>query len=243
MDTTLDGLLNRRVMLEQPTFGYRIAIDTVLLAAAVTAETGDRVLDLGCGVGGAMLSLAARMPGVSLHGIDIQEQLIEICRRNIERNKLEASLDVVLGDGLTHSLNGFDHVMMNPPYHEEIHHDVSADLSKRTANTEKEGDLKIWIKSAAQALKSEGTLTLIHRADRLDEILKHTNELFGQISSLLVLPKEGEKPKRVIVRAQKGHEKSHMSCQPLVLHKVGGGYTEVTEDILRHLKALTFKKK
>ena len=68
--TTLDGLLNKKVKLEQPKDGYRVALDTVFLASAVDAKANDLVLDLGCGVGGSMLSLAARVSGLSITGID-----------------------------------------------------------------------------------------------------------------------------------------------------------------------------
>jgi len=241
MDTTLDGLLNRRVTFEQPASGYRVAIDTVLLAAAVEAKAGDRVLDLGCGVGGALLCLAARVPHISVTGIDIQEPLVAVCIRNIERNKFQAHMDVVVGDAQKVSVDGFDYVMMNPPYHDEVSHDVSRDKIKRTANTEKDGDLELWIKSASKALKPAGVMALIHRADRLMEIMRYTEPLFGQIEVLSLLPKAGAEPKRVIVRAQKGYEKSVILCRPLVLHKEAGGYTDAADDILRHAKALAFE--
>ena len=98
MNTTLDGLLDRRVTLEQPAEGYRVAVDTVLLAAAVPIETGQKALDLGCGVGGAMLCLACRVPGITITGIEIQDELTQLCRANIARNTFATGLDVVQGD-------------------------------------------------------------------------------------------------------------------------------------------------
>jgi len=62
-DLTEDALLGQRVRLRQPRRGYRAAIDPVLLAAAVPARAGDRVLELGAGVGAAALCLAARVAG------------------------------------------------------------------------------------------------------------------------------------------------------------------------------------
>jgi tRNA1(Val) A37 N6-methylase TrmN6 len=63
-ETREDRLLGGRVRLLQPLKGYRAATDPVLLAAAVAARPGQRVLDLGCGAGAAVFCLAARVPGL-----------------------------------------------------------------------------------------------------------------------------------------------------------------------------------
>ena len=67
-ELTEDALLGGRVRLLQPRRGYRVAVDAVLLAAAIDAAAGERVLDLGAGVGAVGLCLAARVPGLHDHG-------------------------------------------------------------------------------------------------------------------------------------------------------------------------------
>ena len=305
IETTLDGLLNKRLLVEQPSEGFRIAVDTVLLAAAVPARAGQHVLDFGCGVGGAMLALACRVPGIKVTGVEIQDELVRLCEGNIERNNLaRKSKTGVIPDnflfgcydsrkkidpgpsllskikkinwiphlrarlwprascGMTPALPGqfselrviqddvtqlpeamsgaFDHVMMNPPYHDVARHDASLDEGKRIANTEEEGNLPLWIGSAAQALKDGGTLTLIHRADRLDEILDLLKTGFGAVSVKPIRPKTDTAPKRVILRAEKSGPLSRTTCQPLVLHNDDGSYTAETEAILRDVSSLEF---
>ncbi|MDX2028624.1 MAG: methyltransferase [Alphaproteobacteria bacterium] len=240
MDTTSDGLLNHRIKIEQPKYGYRVAVDTVLLAAAVPVQAGDRVLDLGCGVGGVMLCLATRVPGISAVGVEIQDELAELARRNIQGNALQADLKILQGDVTSLSLgNNFDHALMNPPYHDEARHDVSAHDGKRTANTEKEGDLPVWMERAALALKSSGMLTLIHRADRVEEILGYGKKLFGATEILTILPKAGAAAKRVIIRFRKEGQ-GIRRCRDFVLHKPDGGYSDEAEKILREAEALRF---
>ncbi|MDE2030606.1 MAG: methyltransferase [Alphaproteobacteria bacterium] len=244
MDTTLDGLLNRRVTLEQPKSGYRVAVDTIFLAAAVPARTGERILDMGCGVGGALLCLARRVAGVKGTGIDVQPDLAELFRRNITRNTFAAGLEAQTGDvaRLSPELHGaFDHVMANPPYHDEARHDVSANAVKQTANTEKSGDLALWVASAAAALKPSGLFTLIHRADRRDEILPLLQPAFGDIEILCLLPKENAEAKRVIIRARKGAPFSVREAAPLVLHKADGGYTQEADAVLRDCQEMLFQ--
>lgn len=243
MDTTFDALLNRRVQLEQPAQGFRVAIDTVLLAAAVPAKAGDNVLDLGAGAGGALLCLACRVPQIFIVGIEIQPALAELCLRNIELNSFDAKLEIVKGGAAQlplHFAEAFDHVMMNPPYHEEAQHDVSPNTIKRIANTEKDGDLEKWILSATRALKPQGVLTLIHRADRLDEILGLVSQKFGEIKVLSIQSKEDKPAGRFILQAKKGGQLSVTKCKNLVMHQAGGGYSEAAESILRHLKSIDF---
>ena len=242
--TSHDGLLDRRVVLEQPTIGYRIAIDTVLLAAAVPALEGDKVLDMGCGVGGAMICLACRVPGIKGLGIEVVPEIVELCHHNIGRNGFASGLLVRREDAtsLPSDLQGsFDHVLMNPPFHEEKRHDASPNNLKHAANIEKTGDLALWVASASAALKTSGTLTIIHRADRHDEILFHLKKSFGEIEILPLLPKVGTVPKRMLFRARKNAAYIVQNCYPLILHQNSGDYTEEADAILRLGEEITFR--
>jgi tRNA1(Val) A37 N6-methylase TrmN6 len=239
--TTLDGLLNRRVFIEQPTQGYRVALDTVFLAAAVPAISGDNVLDMGSGVGGALLCLAYRIQGLLGIGIEIQSELYELLCQNIKRNPFALHLEAKQNDvtQLAADLHAtFDHVLMNPPYHDEIRHDVSSDPVKRTANNDKDGDLQLWIRSAFLALKPSGTLTLIHRADRKQEILSLLEKSFGEVTIIHLLPKASHKAKRIIIRARKDAFFSVIDEKSIILHNDDGTYTDAANDILRNAKAL-----
>lgn len=88
MEVTEDSLLGGRVRLLQPRHGYRVALDPVLLAAAVPARAGESVLDLGCGVGAAALCLATRVPGVRVEGLELQPLNAELAVRNIDRKSV-----------------------------------------------------------------------------------------------------------------------------------------------------------
>ena len=128
--TTADTLLDGRLHLRQPADGYRVAVDPVLLAAAIPATSGDAVLDVGTGVGAAALCLAQRVPGCRIVGIEIQPSLAALAQANAAANACAESVQVVEGDiaqgdvtkplaalemaGLATA--GFDHVMTNPPY-------------------------------------------------------------------------------------------------------------------------------
>ena len=71
MDVTEGHLLGGRVRYAQPRVGYRTGIEPVLLAAAVAARAGERVLEAGCGAGAGLLCLAARVPGITGLGVEL----------------------------------------------------------------------------------------------------------------------------------------------------------------------------
>ena len=100
METALteDALLGGRLRLLQSRRGYRVAIDAVLLAAAVDAGPGERVLDLGAGVGAVGLCLAARMPGCTFVGIELQPALAELAERNATLNGMGDRVRTIVHD-------------------------------------------------------------------------------------------------------------------------------------------------
>ncbi len=243
MTTTIDGLLNHRITIEQPKKGYRVAIDTLLLAAAVPAKVHDTVLELGCGVGGAMLALACRVSEIAVTGIELQPELAKLCLSNIERNALKAKLKVIncYADDLPHDLHeAFDHVMMNPPYHDAARHTSSPLRGKRLANSETDGDLRRWAVSASKALKTGGVLTLIHRMDRLDAVIGVMEPSIGGFIVKPVVTRPDMPAKRVLVRAVKGAAPVRTILGPLVMHEAEGRYTATADAILRDAEAIDF---
>jgi tRNA1(Val) A37 N6-methylase TrmN6 len=236
VETTEDGLLGGRIRLLQPRRGYRVAVDAVLLAAAVEARMGERVLDLGCGAGAVALCLAARVPGVDLVGVELQEALAELAQRNVELNGMQNRVRIVRHDiaaPLPADLRDFDHVVTNPPYLAAAVADLPPDKGKALATVESSADLACWLTVAIGALKAGGTLTLIHRHDRRTEILRHLAAAEVTVKSL---PDAG----RVLVRAVTGKPPTRRDSPPLTLHSPGGGYSDDVEAVLRHAAPLAF---
>ncbi|MCW9035735.1 MAG: methyltransferase [Rhodospirillales bacterium] len=244
IETTEDSLLGGTVHFSQPKEGYRTAIDPVLLAASVEAKTGETVLDLGSGAGAASMCLMQRVKGVSVTGIELQPHFVKISKHNADANQFAEYFQVIEGDFMTlnHSEN-FNHVITNPPFFEEGRGTISPNRSKALAHIEESGVLADWLAFAVKMTKHKGSVTIIQRADRLDEILTH---LWGVLGELVVYPlwpgpvdKEGAKgAKRVIVRGRKGLATPLRLAPGLILHNENGSYTERAEAILRHGTAL-----
>jgi tRNA1(Val) A37 N6-methylase TrmN6 len=242
-DTTEDALLGGRVKFVQPKCGYRAAIDPLLLAAAVSAKGNKKILDVGIGAGAAALCLAARLPQVQIAGIEIQEELANLARHNAEINGFSGRLEVDHADVLAppkHLVSGtFDYVMTNPPFVEQGRGQGSPNSSKALANVESSVPLEIWINFCLTMLKHKGTLTMIHRADRMHEVL---SALAGQAGEAIVYPLwpgPDKKPsKRFILSCRKGVRTPMLLSTGLILHQADGSYTPAAEKILRDGEAL-----
>ena len=239
-----DMYLDGRLRLLQPRAGYRAGTDPVLLAAACPAKAGESALDMGCGIGTAGFCLAARVP-VRLSGIEIQSAYAALAARNAERNGIPFTLyEGDIADPPRALRNRvFDHVIVNPPFHEAAA-PPSPTPSKDAANREGPG-LAAWLCAGLARVRPKGRLTVIHRADRLAEILKALDGA-GDIAIKPLTAREGRDAKRVIVRARKGVGTRLRLCAPLVLHDGsshgadGDDFSAAARAILRNGEEMVF---
>ena len=239
---TIDTLLGGRVAISQPAEGYRVAVDAVLLAAAIAGAAGEHVLDLGCGVGSASLCLAWRRPDLAVTGLDREPVFLAAARGNAARNGMEARVRFVEGDVLDppEAIRNtrFDQVMLNPPYLKAGSATVSAHPLKAAATAEGDAVLADWIACARGALKPGGVLTLIHRADRLADVLAALGRGFGAIVVLPIHPKRDRAAKRIVLRAELNSGEPLALLPGFILHQESGAFTAAAEAILRDGAAL-----
>lgn len=240
--TSEDALLGGRVRLRQPVEGYRVAIDPVLLAAAVPAGPTDTVLDIGCGVGAAGLCLAARVPGCRIVGLEREAALARLAETNAAENEISARLAIIEGDLLDPPAalvpGSFTQVMANPPFLEAAKASPSPLAAKASAAIEGEATLADWLRFALGMLGNKGGLTLIHRADRLGDILAGLAGRAGGVIVFPLWPGAGKPAKRILVHARKGSAAPLVLAPGLVLHRADGGNTEAAEAILRRAAPL-----
>jgi tRNA1(Val) A37 N6-methylase TrmN6 len=238
-----DRLLGGRVVLRQPVQGFRSAIDPVLLAAAVPAEPGQTVLELGIGTGAAALCLARRVPGLRVTGLDQQHELVRLAAENAALNGFERQMDFMVGDLLQAPSrlepNSFDHVMANPPYLVAGTATLPPDAARARAVGEGAADLAAWVGFARAMVRMRGSITFIHRADRLDALLAALSGRVGEIVIFPLWPGSGKPAKRVLVRARRGIETPLKLSAGLVLHEADGKFTAGAERILREGAALS----
>lgn len=232
---TRDRFLGGLVAADQPKSGFRAGHDTVLLAAAVSAIPGERVLELGSGVGIASLCLAARVPGISILGVEIDEDLVSTANANAVRNQVSDRVRFEVGDAARFDTGErFSHVFFNPPFHPETGRG-SPDVSRERAKRGGDDLIARWTRVALA--HASATVTAILRADRIEEILVQAK---GRLAHVLpLLPRAGEAPKRAIVRIETAKSGEHRVLEGFVLHETDGRNTESSDSVLRHGAAIT----
>ena len=239
--TTEDTLLDGRVRLLQPAEGYRVAIDPVLLAAAVPAGPGERVLDLGSGTGAAALCLAVREPGCRVSGLERDLALVRLAQSSAERTGVASRVDFMVGDLLAPpprlAPGSFHHVMANPPYL-PTGGTASREPGRAAAHVEGAAGLEDWVRVALTMVRPKGTITFIHRADRLDSLLAELRQRAGDIAVYPLWPGGSRPASRVIVRARKDVATPTKLSSGMVLHELDGRYTAAAEAVLRDGVAL-----
>ena len=234
MDCSEGTLLDGRVRYAQPTQGYRTGIEPVLLAASIPARPGERVLEAGTGAGAGLLCLSHRVPGLVGVGIERDNEMADLARRNLAANGID--IGIVAADVTTPPpLPRFDHVFANPPWHAP-NSTRPPDLRRAAATHRGAGGVAAWIEALAPL--AGATLTLIIPAGLTGEAMARLcGAGLGRMALHPLWPRAGQAAKIVLIQAVPGQGPTRI-LPGLVLHGVGNGYTVEADAILRHGHAM-----
>lgn len=239
---TEDAILGGRLKLRQPAAGYRIGIDPIFLAAAAPALGEGCALELGAGAGAAALCLAWRQRQARVLGLELQPDLAVLAADNARLNGLSQRLRFLAGDLLNPpgevATGGFDLVMANPPFHAAGSATPPTEPGRACGHVEGEAGLAAWIARGLSLAGSAGALLLIHRPERLGEILGQLEGKAGGVVVFPLWPAAGKPARRILVLARKGSRAPMTLAAGLVLHAPGGGYSAAAEAVLRSGEAI-----
>lgn len=233
-----DRLLGGRVVLRQAERGLRAGLDAVMLAAAVPAKPGERVLEAGSGAGQAMLCLMARVPGLAGVAVERDEELAALARENAAANG--AAVEVIAGDiadpALRARLPRCHHAFANPPYWPG---GTAPPERLRAGATHADAvPLAAWAAFCTAPLLHRGSVTLVLPAARLAEGMAALRGAgCGAVVLLPLWPRAGEPAKRVLLQARRGSKGLDRVLPGLVLHE-GTGWSPAAERVLRGGAAL-----
>jgi len=236
-DWTEDAVLGGRVSLRQPRDGYRAGLDAALLAAACGAKAGERVIEAGCGAGAALLAAAARFPQASFLGVERDEAALALAQANIEANGMAARVEARAADvalPFSHlKLKPFDVALANPPFFDDAGALRGPAPSRKAAWIANEG-LAAWTGFLLKAVREGGRIVVIHRADRLGDLIAQLGEKAGSFRVRPIHPFADAPAKRVLICATKTGKAPMVLLPPLVLHARGGAkHSDEAEAILR----------
>jgi tRNA1(Val) A37 N6-methylase TrmN6 len=220
-------LLGGAIIVHQAAKGYRVGMDGAILAAvcAHIAQQGQSktVIELGCGGGGALLSLKARNPSLRLTGLERDAVAVALAQKNIMANDFD-DVSVIafdIADGFAKSgLVRADMVMANPPYFDDEGAMRPVSAEKRGAWIADDG-LGAWLDFAVAAVRDGGDIVFIHRADRLADILVGLSPKCGSFQLLPIQPFADQPAKRVVVMAKRLGKAPLRLLPALILHDEG----------------------
>lgn len=231
------ALLGGRVRLRQPVKGYRAGMDAALLAAAVDARPGDRLIEAGCGVGAVLMQVAARRPDVALTGLERDATAAGLARENAALNGVDDRTTILSGDVAQGfralDLPPFDWAVSNPPFFDDPGALRAPGPGKMGAWMADDG-LQAWTGFLLKSVREGGKIVVIHRADRLADLLALLGDKAGSFAIRPIQPYADQPAKRVLVQAIKTGKAPLRLLPPLVLHdRTDAKHSPEAEAILR----------
>lgn len=228
---TLDDLVINDLKIIQPREGYRFSLDSVLLAHFPELLHTGNIVDLGTGNGVLPLLLSQRIESVRISGVEIQEEMADRARRSVEMNRLQDRIEIInldINQIQNYWPGGFaDLVVSNPPFWRKNEGKLSNNREEAIARHELHLTLSQLIKQARYILRPGGRLALIHRADRLPEIIQEFAANKMGIKKLqtvhALIHKEA---KQVLVEGEKGARPGLKILPPLIIYEQPGKYTQ-----------------
>ncbi len=243
MKTEINTLLGGKVKIAQFEKGVKVSSDAVLLASIIDEKLAKKihnVLDVGVGGGGVSLCLLSRFKNLDILGIDIQDEMLGLAEQSVKVNNFEQNFSVKKEDILKPSKwlkdKEFDLVITNPPYYKGH---TSPDKIKACAHSEQGLDLSEWIKMCLKRLRTGGIFAMVHKAERIDDIMFALKQNgMGKIEIVLLYSKKGEVANRILIRAVKSSKSPAIIYPPIILHNTDGTYTEKAQTVFSDGKSI-----
>ena len=207
-DERIDDLEIKGLKLIQKKNDYCFSSDAVLLANFVRAKKGDVVVDFGTGSGIISILIAAKTNASKVMGIELQKSMAQLAEKNVEFNNLTDKV-TIYNDDIKNAENilgkeSVSIVVCNPPYFKATSGEVSSNEVKAISRTELKITLEEIIQHAAGVLKYSGKLNMIHKSERLAEVLTTmSNNNLEPKKITFIYPKKSKQVDTFIVEAQK----------------------------------------
>jgi Predicted O-methyltransferase len=230
-DESLDDLILGGMKIIQPVHGYRFSLDAVLLAHFVELSGVNKIIDLGTGNGIIPILLAVLAPGPSITGVEIQPVMVDRARRSIDLNGLTHRIAIIQGDirqiDKLLARGSADLVLSNPPFWKQGEGHLSNNAEEANARHELTLNLTELVDRGAYLLRPGGRMTIIQRAERLEEALElfRCHQLYPK-RLRLVHSYVDRKASLYLLEGMKNRPGRLEILAPLVIYEKPGKYTE-----------------
>ena len=223
-DERIDDLQYKNLKIIQEKNGFCFGIDSVILADfAKNIKKDSEVVDLGTGTGILGILLCGKTKLKKVTGIEIQPEVANMAERSIKLNSLENKFKIINED-IKEIINK---KYLNPPYKEIGKGVINENEKKLISRHEIKATLEDFIKISAQLLKSKGEIYMVHKPERLVDIIYLMRENKLEVKELkFIYSSEGKESNLVLIKAIKGGNKFLKILEPLFIYEKNGKYSE-----------------
>lgn len=233
----IDDLEYKGLKIIQNTEGFCFGIDAVLLSDfAKDIRNNSKVLDLGTGTGIISILLTAKTKLEKIYGIEIQEEVADMAKRSVILNKLENKIEIINKNikeiEEIFERNSFDSIVTNPPYKKLETGKNNEKINKFISRHEVTANLEDFIKISFNLLKDKGSFYMVHRPERLAEIMYILKKYRLEPKKIRFIHSNYEQePKLILIKAVKNAKEFLKVEKPLIIYNKEGEYTEEILDI------------
>lgn len=233
---TIDDLQYKGLRIIQKKDGFRFGLDAVLLANFADVKKNDTVIDLGSGTGIIPILIAGKTEAKSVIGLEIQEEMAEMAQRSVSMNGLDNRVRIVCGD-IKESVelfgaSRFNTVVSNPPYMNCGAGLINTGDSKAISRHEIKCTLEDVIKSAAKLLVTGGQLAMVHRPNRLVDIVWLMRKYSIEPKYMrFVHPSPYKKANLLLIKGTRQGGVELKMLEPLYVYDENGEYSGEINDI------------
>lgn len=216
----------------QNTDMFSFSLDSVLLANFVSLNKNiTNVLDIGCGNAPIPLILSTKT-SASITGVEIQPDVYDMAKRSVSINNLDDRISIINDDINNYASNiesdSFDVITCNPPFFKvSPGSNFNESEYKVIARHEVKLDLNQLFKISRKLLKNGGVVSIVHRPDRLIDIISVMRENNIEPKRLrFIYPKDGRECNMILVEGSKNGNSGLKILPPLITHNEDGSYTK-----------------
>ena len=228
----IDDLELNNLKIIQKNDGFCFGIDSVLLSDfARKIKNNSKVLDLGTGTGILGILLCAKTNLKQITGIEIQKDIADMATRSIQLNNLQGKFDILNCnikdiDKLL-KIDSYDAIVTNPPYKKTNSGKINENKTKLISRHEIEANLDDFIRISFKMLKDKGTLYMVHRAERIVDILSTMRKYKMEPKRIrFVYSNKNSESKLVLLEATKNAKPFVKIERPLYVYNENGDYTQ-----------------
>ncbi len=216
---------------------FCFGIDSILLADfAKEIKEGSKIIDLGTGSGIIGILLCAKTKPSPIIGVEIQSQVAEMAKRSIQLNNLQNQFKIINDDiknlEKIEQMGTFDAVVTNPPYKKMGTGITNENKNKLISRHEITATLEDFIQIAKKLLKPGGNFYMVHRPDRLVDIIELLRKYKLEPKKIrLVHPNINKAPNIVLIKSTKDAKPFLKIEKPLYVYNEQGEYTNEIQKI------------